>query len=124
MGALKFGRRLFSNLIGKPATLNYPAEPREYTDRTRGHVEFDDSNCILCNICGKKCPTKAIYADKPARTITIERMKCIQCGYCIESCPKKCLSMDRQYISPGTEKVTDVFEVPVREKPGDSEGKS
>ena len=118
MGVLKFGGRLLSNMAHKPATRNYPAEPREYPERTRGHVEFDPSACILCNICGKKCPTDAIRMDKAARTLTIERMLCVQCGYCVDSCPKKCLSMAAEYTSPDTGKVTDTFTVPEKPKEG------
>ena len=117
MGIMKFGGRITKNLFSKPPTLNYPAEPREYTERTRGHVSFDNSDCILCNICGRKCPTKAIHADKTARTITSERMGCIQCGYCVDSCPKACLSMERNYTYPDSSKTVDVFNVPVKEKP-------
>ena len=117
MAIMKFGGRIARNLFSKPPTLNYPAEPREYTERTRGHISFDPSDCILCNICGRKCPTDAIRADKAARTITIERMKCVQCGYCVESCPKACLSMERKYTEPNTTKITDVFQVPAKEKP-------
>ena len=117
MAVLKIGGKLLSNLFSKPATLDYPATPREYPERTRGHVEFDNSNCILCNICGRKCPTGAIHADKKARTITIDRMNCIQCNYCVDSCPKKCLSMANTYTEPSPTKTTDVFTVPERPKP-------
>ncbi len=117
MGIMRFGGRLIGNLFSKPATRNYPAEPREYTERTRGHVEFDPSDCILCNICGKKCPTGAIHADKAKREISINRMMCIQCSYCVESCPKSCLSMHGTYVSPDSVKVIDTFEVPERDKP-------
>ncbi len=109
MAVMKFLPRLMRNLFSKPATRNYPEEPRTYTDRTRGHVGFDPSDCILCNICGKKCPTKAIHADRSSRTVTIERMGCIQCGYCVESCPKSCLSMLPEYTQPDVSKTVDTF---------------
>lgn len=117
MAIMKFGGRIMRNLFSKPATLNYPAEPREYTERTRGHVTFDPSDCILCNICGRKCPTDAIHADKAARTVTIERMGCIQCGFCVDSCPKACLGMEGDYTQPDSSKTVDTFQVPVKEKP-------
>lgn len=117
MSILKMGGTLLSNLFHKPPTRNYPAEPREYTERTRGSVVFDPSNCILCNICGKKCPSDAITVDKAGRTLTIERMSCIQCGYCVDSCPKSCLTMNPNYTAPDTSKAVDKFTVPEREKP-------
>lgn len=116
MAIMKFGGRLLHNLFSKPATKMYPVVPREYPERSRGHIEFDPSNCITCNICGKKCPTDAIKVDKAARTLTIDRMLCIQCGYCAESCPKKCLTIVPGYTEPGAEKVTDVIQIPEKPK--------
>lgn len=117
MGVLKMSGRLWSNLFHRPVTEKYPAEPRVYPQASRGHIEFDDSDCILCNICGRKCPTGAIHADKAARTVTIERMSCVQCAYCADSCPKKCLKMVPGYIAPDSSKTVDTFTVPEREKP-------
>ena len=119
MGVMKMGGRLLSNLFHKPATEKYPAVPREYPKASRGHIEFDDSNCILCNICGKKCPTGAIHADKASRTVTIERMACVQCSYCVDSCPKHCLTMRPGYTPPDSSKTVDTFHVPEREKPAE-----
>lgn len=116
MAVMRFVPRLMRNLFSKPATRNYPEEPRTYTERTRGHVEFDSSDCILCNICGRKCPTKAIHADKAARTVTIERMECIQCGFCVDSCPKSCLAMLPDYTQPDVSKTVDVFQLPEKTK--------
>ena len=120
MAVMKFLPRLMRNMFSKPATRNYPEEPRTYTERTRGHVGFDPSDCILCNICGKKCPTKAIHADKSARTVTIERMSCVQCSYCVDSCPKHCLCMLPDYTEPDVSKTVDSYKV--AEKAKDTEG--
>ncbi|MDO5852731.1 MAG: 4Fe-4S binding protein [Thermoplasmata archaeon] len=122
MGIMKMGGKLWSNLFHKPATLGYPVVPREYPDASRGHLEFDPSDCILCNICGKKCPADAIRADKAARTLSIQRMQCIQCSYCADSCPKHCLSMTPGYTEPDPAKVTDTYTVPEKEKPAPKEG--
>ncbi len=116
MAIMKFGGKLLSNLFSKPATRNYPAEPREYPERSRGHLEFDPSDCILCGICSKKCPTHAITVDKPGRTFSVDRMLCIQCGYCSDSCPKSCLEVVPGYTEPGYGKVTDTIAVPERPK--------
>ena len=102
MGVLKASGKLWSNLLA-----------------SRGHLEFDPSDCILCNICGKKCPTGAIRADKASRTVTIDRMDCIQCSYCADSCPKSCLSMTPGYTAPDSSKTVDAFTVPEREKPAE-----
>lgn len=121
MGIMKIGGKLLSNLVRKPATLQYPAVPREYPDASRGHLEFDPSDCILCNICGRKCPADAIAADKASRTVTIQRMQCIQCSYCAESCPKGCLTMVPGYTAPDGSKTTDAYEVPAKPKPQPAE---
>ena len=116
MAVMKFGGRLIRNLFSKPETRLYPSVPREYPERSRGHIEFDPSNCITCNICGKKCPTDAIKVDKGSRTLIIDRMNCIQCGYCVESCPKKCLSILPGYTAPSAEKVVETFPIPEKPK--------
>jgi ech hydrogenase subunit F len=97
------------NLFSKPATRNYPAQPREYPQRTRGHIENDLDLCIFCGICSKKCPTGAITVDRAAKSWSISPFSCIQCGFCTEGCPKKCLSMRQTYTQPGDNKKTDTF---------------
>lgn len=117
MGIMKMGGRLLRNLFNRPATIGYPAEPRKYPDASRGHLEFDDGDCILCNICGRSCPAGAIRADKTTRTVAIERMQCVQCGYCCDKCPKGCLSMRPGYTAPDASKAVDEYQVPERGKP-------
>lgn len=116
MATFKIGKVVLKSLFKKPATLMYPVVPREWQERTRGHISIDETSCILCGICGKKCPTNAITVDKANRTWTIERMQCIQCGCCVEVCPKKCLGMEPEYTTPDVEKTVDVFEIPQAEK--------
>lgn len=95
----------------------YPVVPREWQERTRGHIEINEEACILCGICAKKCPADAITVDRAGRTWTIERMQCVQCNACADSCPKKCLSMAPDYTQPSTEKVVDTVVVPEAVKP-------
>ena len=64
MATFKIGKVLLNSLFGKPATLMYPVVPREWEERTRGHIEIDTDTCILCGICSKKCPTNAITVDR------------------------------------------------------------
>lgn len=106
---MKFTGLALKNLFSKPVTRNYPAVPRDYPARTRGHVENDLALCILCGMCAKKCPADAIRVDRPAGNWSIERFGCIQCGSCIENCPRKCLSMRQSYPEPGAEKRTDTY---------------
>ena len=100
------------SLFKKPATLMYPVIAREPYELTRGHSRVDMNACILCGICGKKCPTDAITVDKGANTWSIQRMQCIQCSCCVEVCPKKCLENVANYTTPDVIKIVDIFEKP------------
>ena len=65
--------------------------------------------------------TDVLQIDKTERMFIIERMRCVQCSACVDSCPKGCLSLDGHYIAPSIQKVTDAYDVPVKEKPRTSE---
>ena len=117
MATFKIGKVLMKSLFGKPATLMYPVVPREWKERTRGHIELDVEKCVLCGICSRRCPTNAITVDRAARTWKVERMACIQCSSCVFNCPKKCIEMKPEYTAPNTVKVFDTYEVPEAPKP-------
>ena len=108
----KISKLVIRSLFKKPATLMYPVIPREWQERTRGHIGIEEEDCILCGICSKKCPTNCITVDRNKRKWTIERMQCIQCGCCTDVCPKKCLTMEQAYTTPETFKVIDTFDIP------------
>ncbi len=115
MQALKLGKLVIRSLFKKPATLMYPVIPREWQERTRGHIDNKIEDCIYCGICQKKCPTNALEVDRAKRTWVIHRMQCIQCSCCVEVCPKKCLTNENTYTTPSTEKVVDVYVGPAPE---------
>lgn len=116
MGSFKLGGMTFGSLFKKPETCLYPAEKKEAPAGLRGHIVIDESKCILCGICQKRCPCGAIAVDKASRTWSIDRFRCVQCGTCVRECPKHCLAMDPAYPSPSAKKHVDVFEVPERPK--------
>ena len=60
MAVMKFKNVVLKNLFSKPVTKNYPAEPAVYPERSRGHVEINIDDCILCGICGMNCPARTI----------------------------------------------------------------
>lgn len=117
MSIMPFSKTALKNLFSKPATRMYPQTPREYPERTRGHIEIDMNTCVLCGLCSKKCPADAIKVDRAAGTWSIERFGCIQCSSCVVCCPKKSLSMGRTYTEPAGEKRTDTFQKPAVEPP-------
>ena len=50
-------------------------------------VSLDESKCVGCTTCLKRCPTEAIrIRDGKA---SIRSSKCIDCGECIKVCPHK-----------------------------------
>lgn len=105
------------NLFSKPATTKYPEVPREYPKRARGHVSINIDECILCGMCMRNCPPRAIKVDRAAGNWSINRFDCVQCGYCTEVCPKKCLEMTPGYQEPQPQKQEEVYHKPVAAKP-------
>lgn len=49
-------------------------------------VYLDESRCVGCTTCVRRCPTQAIRVRDGKAHITEER--CIDCGECIRACPK------------------------------------
>ena len=109
---MPFAGQVLKNLFSKPATTQYPFAPKEYPERTRGHVEIQIEDCIMCGMCMRSCPPGAIEVKKPEHQWTINRFDCIQCGYCVEKCPKKCLSLVPGYQVPAGEKAVCVVQQP------------
>lgn len=103
MRPFTIGKLIIKSLAKKPATLNYPMQPAEPKEGTRGHVEIDIDACIHCGICMRKCPTGAITVSRPEKTWTIERLECVQCRSCVDNCPKKCLTMSNLLPKISTE---------------------
>ena len=86
-----------------PPTTRYPFAPRRVIANSRGRLVFTKENCVYCNVCHKKCPTKAILVGRPQKQWSIDHLRCITCGACVEACPKDCLALS---TSHGTAAVT------------------
>ena len=117
MGSFKLGRMTLGSLFKKPETIQYPAQTKTPPAGLKGHIANDESTCILCGICQKRCPADAIVVDKAARTWTIDRFRCVQCGSCARECPKHCLTMEPNYAPAARTKAPDVVTVPDKPKP-------
>jgi formate hydrogenlyase subunit 6/NADH:ubiquinone oxidoreductase subunit I len=89
-------------VVNRPVTILYPAEPAKKTPISRGHVVIDESKCISCGTCQRKCPAQALVVDREAKTWQIDRLRCVVCNSCVDTCPVKCLFMDTQYSAPVT----------------------
>ena len=79
--------------LKKPPTTKYPFVPRQPLAHSRGRLTFIKETCVFCNICHKKCPTKAIVVTRQQKQWAVDHLRCINCGACVEACPKKCLSL-------------------------------
>lgn len=117
MKLMDFTGFALKNLFSKPATKNYPAEPAVYPERSRGHIEIDIDDCVMCGMCQRKCPSGAITVDRATRTWSIERMGCVQCENCVSGCPKKCLHIKPGYTEPSSTLTVDSYSQPIPEKP-------
>lgn len=117
MGIMDFTSQAIKNLFSKPATSSYPKVARVYPEASRGHVEINIDDCIMCGLCSRKCMSGAITVDRNTKTWTIERMGCVQCGSCVTACPKKCLSIVPGYTQPSEDKTVDSYSQPIPETP-------
>jgi ech hydrogenase subunit F len=109
-------------VLRRPVTIRYPAEPAKKTDLSRGHVIIDESRCISCSLCQKRCPAQAIVVLKEEKTWQIDRLRCVVCRACVDVCPVKCLFMDTQYTAPMTARGVEIVAItyvkpPKSEKP-------
>jgi formate hydrogenlyase subunit 6/NADH:ubiquinone oxidoreductase subunit I len=119
MGSFHLAGMSLRNLFKKPATKMYPVVAPTWTKMSKGHVRCEITDCILCSICEKRCPTHAITVSKPDGTWTIDNFSCIQCLSCVRICPRKCLFMDPEYTKPAPEKSIVTINKPTPETTAD-----
>ena len=98
------------NLVSRPATRMYPAEPVALPKGERGRVVYDMSKCIFCGLCEKRCPNDAIAMDKEHKRQSVSRAKCMACGVCVESCPVDAIEMRPEYSPPATAPEVHVYD--------------
>lgn len=60
-------------------------------------VTLDESKCVGCTNCIKRCPTEAIRVRNGKAVITSER--CIDCGECIRVCPQHAKRAKHDHLS-------------------------
>lgn len=106
----------FRNMLGKPATLQYPEIKRTMPERYRGrHFLNRDENglerCVGCSLCSINCPVNCIHVvaaenteehrvspgERYAAVYEINLLRCIYCGYCEEACPVDAVVLREHY---------------------------
>ncbi len=116
-------RHFLRNFFGQKdvATIQYPEEKREYSERTRGrHIltTRDDGGlrCVACYMCETVCPAHCISIvaeedpeatvewEKKPLSFEIDLLRCVFCGYCVDACPKQALIMSRRHEMAFTER--------------------
>ena len=115
MSYLVYIKQAVANLFKPPVTSEYPLAPKTFCQGVRGRVVNDVSQCILCGMCERSCPSGALTVDRKTGEWRIDPFSCIQCGACVEACPKKCLSMDPHYAMPGLKKTEIILTVVKKE---------
>ncbi len=115
-GLLVTLRHFVRNIFGHRdvATIQYPEERREYSERLRGrHIlttKPDGSvRCVACYMCETVCPADCIHIvaeedptttvewEKRPKVFEIDLLRCVFCGYCVDACPKEALIMSREH---------------------------
>ena len=96
------------NLFGGPATRMYPVQVREPFEGARGHIEFNDDNCILCGNCARQCPAAAIEINKEKNELVFYPARCIICFVCVEACNKDAVIASNKWRTPYYTKPVEV----------------
>ena len=99
-------------------TMQYPMEHVEMTPRFRGHIELigneeGKSNCIVCSMCQRACPSGCISLagvkpegekKKVLTSYILDFTTCSLCGSCVESCNFNALRFSNEYNLASTRK--------------------
>ncbi len=65
------------------------------TSRKAGvSMKIDESGCISCGICQKKCPAGSIQTREDGKRYNLGH-ECLQCYQCIDPCPRDVCSIGR-----------------------------
>ena len=109
----------------RPVTLNYPHESVKMTPRFRGHIELiineeGESNCIVCGMCQRACPSGCISLagkkseESKKKVLTqyvLDFTTCSLCGSCIESCNFNAIRFSNEYNLASTRKEDFIFDL-------------
>ncbi|HPR63943.1 MAG TPA: NADH-quinone oxidoreductase subunit I [Thermoanaerobaculia bacterium] len=117
VGHLTTLKHFMRNILGRRgipnkgiATIEYPDERRQYSDRFRGRHwlrtrEDGSVACVACYMCSTNCPAQCIRIvasedenlsqEKYPVVFEIDLLRCVYCGYCVDACPCNVIYMTR-----------------------------
>jgi NADH-quinone oxidoreductase subunit I len=109
---ITFSNFLRTIFLRNRATIQYPEEERDYSNRFRGvHIltKHDDGSpkCTACYLCATICPADCIdieadehpnnRVEKVPTKFDIDMLRCVFCGYCVDACPEEAIIMSKEY---------------------------
>ncbi len=124
--SLLVGLNITAREFFKPVvTEQYPHEVPVMQPRFRGHIELikndeGKSNCIVCGMCQRACPSDCISvagkkeegAKKKSLTkYILDFTKCSLCGSCIESCNFNAIQFSKDYNLASTRKEDYIYDL-------------
>ena len=110
--SVTFNNFLRTIFLRNRATIEYPEEERNYSDRFRGvHIltkhEDGSPKCTACFLCATICPADCIFIEagehpnnrieKVPKRFDIDMLRCVFCGYCVDACPEEAIIMSKEY---------------------------
>jgi NADH-quinone oxidoreductase subunit I len=110
MGYLKAFWQIFSHLLSKKVTIEYPEEKPYIPPRWRGRIILSrdpdgGERCVACYLCAAACPVDCISLqatqDETGRRyplfFRINFSRCIFCGFCEEACPTCAIQLTNDF---------------------------